>query len=119
MSESARIHSALTVDRWRSMTLMEQLGNIGSEVGRAIRAKISGNEKRMWSALERGLELFDLTVADPKLRHRLKEICRAREVVVDFLVGDNAYGSSAEDLERYFTAYALAARRVATFPSAQ
>lgn len=73
----------------------------------------------MWGALERGLELFDLTMADPKLRHRLKEICRAREVVLDFLVGDNAYRSSADDLERYFTAYAFAARRLVGVESTQ
>lgn len=95
------------------MTLMEQLGNIGSEIGRAIRAKIAGDDERMWRALERGLELFELTIEDPALRHRRKEICRAREVALDFLVGNNEYGSSADDLERYFTAYAVAARRQA------
>ena len=35
---------------------------------------------------------------------------QAREVVCDFLVGDNAYGSSAESLDHYFVAFAVAAR---------
>jgi hypothetical protein len=29
------VHKALTAERWHTMTLFEQLGNIGSEVGRA------------------------------------------------------------------------------------
>jgi len=65
----------------------------------------------MQAALERTLELFDLTIADPKLVHRLKEISRSREVVCDFLVGDNQYGSTARSLEAYFLPFALAARR--------
>lgn len=112
LADRPPIHRSLTPERWHSLTLFEQLGNIGSEVGRAIRAKVASNPDRMWSALERALELFDLTVSDPSLRHRLKEICRAREVVLDYLVGGNVYASSAEDLDRYFMAYAWAARRL-------
>ena len=44
-------------------------------------------------------------------RGRLKEIARAREVVCEFLVGDNEYGSTAESLDRYFLPFAMAARR--------
>jgi hypothetical protein len=90
---------------------MEQLGNIGSEVGRASRAKALGNEQRLAGALDRALELFDLTLADPRWRGRLKEIARACEVVCDVLVGDNEYGSTAESLDAYFLPFAMAARR--------
>ena len=90
---------------------MEQLTNIGSEVGRAARAKSQGNEQRLAGALDRALELFDLTLADARWRGRLKEIARAREVVCDFLVGDNEYGSTAESIDRYFLPFAMAARR--------
>ena len=86
------------------------MGNIGSEVGRSINARAAGNDKRMNGALDRALELFDLTIADPKNRGAcLKEICRAREVVCDFLFGDNEYSSTGESLDRYFMAFALAA----------
>jgi hypothetical protein len=64
----------------------------------------------MWSALERALELIDLTVSDPRLAGRRREILRAREVVCDFLVGDNTYGTTAESLDRYFLTFAAAAR---------
>jgi hypothetical protein len=42
---------------------------------------------------------------------RLRELARVRELVVDFFDGPNEYESSAEGLQRYFDAYALAARR--------
>jgi hypothetical protein len=51
---------------------------------------------------------------DPRHRHsvaRLREIARAREVVVDFFAGSNEYGSTAASLQRYFDQFALAARR--------
>lgn len=42
---------------------------------------------------------------------RLREIARTREVMVDFFAGSNQYGSNAVGLQKYFDAYALAARR--------
>lgn len=111
MPEPLRLHAGLSVERWHALSVHEQMGNIGSEVGRAIRAKEKGKTERMWGAIERALELFSVTVADPEHRRRLKEITRAREVVLDYLVGDNEYGSTGDGLERYFTAFALAAHR--------
>ena len=105
------LHSDLAAGRWHSMSLMDQLGNAGSEVSRALRARASGNAARERSALRRFLELMDLTIADPRLRGRLREPCRAREVVCDFFVGDNVYRSTPESLDRYFLAFARAARR--------
>ncbi len=110
MTESAAIHTGLAAGRWQSLPLAEQLGNVGSEVGRALRAKRQGNDQRMWAALVRGLELIDLTLADPANAGRRREICRAREVVCDFIVGNNEYGSTAESLDAYFRRFALAAR---------
>ncbi len=95
---------------------MEQFANIGSEVGRAARAKAVGNNERLANALDRCLELFALTIADDRWRFRRREITRAREVVCDFLVGDNVYGSSADSLERYFVPFPVAARRQRGMP---
>lgn len=107
---SATLHSGLAAGRWHELTLMEQLANIGSEVGRASRAKAAGNDERLDHALDRCLELFDLTIADDRWRFRRREITRAREVVCDFLVGENVHGSSADSLDRYFLPFAVAAR---------
>jgi hypothetical protein len=104
-------HASLAAGRWHELTLMEQLGNIGSEVGRATRAKSQGNDQRLAGALDRALELFDLTLGDNRWRDRFREVARAREIVCDFLVGDNEYGSTAESIDRYFLPFAMAARR--------
>lgn len=94
------------------MNICEQLANVGAEVGRSMTASARQQPERAQHAMERALELFDLTVADPRHRGlRLREICRAREVYLDFLVGDNQYQSTAESLDRYFTQFAMAARR--------
>ena len=105
------LHVGLAAGRWRELTLLEQLGNVGSEVGRASRAKALGSEGRFAAAFDRALELFDLTLADDRWAFRRKEIARAREVVCDFLAGDNQYGSTAASLDAYFMGFAVAARR--------
>jgi hypothetical protein len=105
-------HRDLAGGRWFQLSLAEQLGNIGSEISRA--AKWAGrNDRLSGGALDRALELFDLTLDDPRHRQspaRLREIARAREVVVDYFAGRNEYGSTIDSLQRYFDAYALAAR---------
>ncbi len=105
------MHADLTLARWERMTLAEQLGNVGADAGRAIRARASGNDARAAAGLERALVQLDLTLDDPRWAgHRRREIARAREVVCDHLAGDNVYGSTPESLEAWFMAYAMAAR---------
>lgn len=106
-------HRELAAGRWWELTLAEQLGNVGSEVGRAVRWS-ARNPALAEAAFHRALELLDLTLDDPRHRRsvaRLREIARAREAVVDFLAGPNQYGSTGPSLQKYFDAYALAARR--------
>lgn len=106
------MHAGLASGRWWTLTLAEQLGNAGADVGRAIRARQEGDEGRFDAAFDRALELLDLTLADPRWRGpRLREIARTREVVCDFLAGDNQYRSTPELLDAYFLAFAIAARR--------
>lgn len=107
-------HRDLAAGRWWQLTLAEQLGNVGSEVSRALRWR-SRNAAIAEGAMHRALELLDLTLADPRHRQsvaRLREIARAREVLVDFLDGTNQYRSTAISLQRYFDVYATACRRV-------
>jgi hypothetical protein len=106
-------HRDLAAGRWHELTLSEQLGNVGSEIGRAIRWSRS-QPALAEAARDRALDLLALTLDDPRHRQsvaRLREIARAREVVLDFLVGENRYASTAISLQKYFDAYAFAARR--------
>jgi hypothetical protein len=101
-------HKSLAEGRWSSFTLAEQLGNIGSEVNRVIRAR--GDAIRFEAAALRALELFDLTLSDLRWRKRLKEIARAREVFCDAAYGNSEYNITLQDLNSYFFYFALAAR---------
>ncbi len=103
------IHQSLAEGGWQKLSLAEQLGNIGSEVSRAMRWQ-GKDEKNFQSAVDRALELFDLTLEDPRWRGRLWEIARAREVFCDIVFGKNEYRSSLQDLLRYFDQFAYAAR---------
>lgn len=106
------IHKNLAQGKWLTMSLNEQLGNVGSEIGRAANWKKKGDSEHMKHALERGLELLDITIADDRWAgSRRKELCRVREVVKDTFYGDNEYKDTPEALEKYFYQYALAARK--------
>lgn len=111
-------HRELAAGRWRTLTLAEQMGNVGSEVSRALRWR-SRNPEIFRGAMERALELIDLTLDDPRHRAsaaRLREICRVREVLLDHLVGPNQYGSTGAGLQRYFDAFAVAAALSGPYP---
>jgi hypothetical protein len=95
-------HQQLAQGKWQEMSFTAQMANIGSEVVRAIKWKNKNNPAYFQPAFERMLELIDLTVADSKNRHRLKEVLRAREMLVDYLIYDNVYHSTDQQWEKYF-----------------
>jgi hypothetical protein len=102
-------HQELAAGRWFSLSLVEQLANVGSKIGRTMRWRGTGNAEYAGRAFERALELPDLTIADEKHRSRLKELTRLREALVDHFWFDNRYGSSDESWRRYFHAFTYAA----------
>jgi hypothetical protein len=94
--------------RWSQMTMYEQMGNIGSEVGRALAAKRRGDQQSMRGALYRGLDLFDVTAElwAKKKTLRTRELLRAREQFVEAIITDK----NDDKLEDYFMVFAIAAR---------
>ncbi|MEK7147130.1 MAG: hypothetical protein AAB772_02640 [Patescibacteria group bacterium] len=106
----AFLHKKFAAGSWFKLSLAEQLGNIGSEVSRAIKWQ-GRDDKLFFSAIVRALELFDLTLSDSRLRGRLREIARAREVFCDAVCGGVEYKSNLKDLDRYFLRFAIYARR--------
>ncbi|MGH7575978.1 MAG: hypothetical protein ACREM1_12750 [Longimicrobiales bacterium] len=110
-------HAGLAAGRWQTFTLVEQLANIGSEVDRAIRADRAGRMSRRDPAIDRALELFDLTAADHRWRgHRRREVLRAREEFCRLFFTDDVPAGSAEGLSKYFLYFAIAARRAPNRP---
>lgn len=57
------MHTALAAGRWTTLTLAEQLANVGSEVDRTISAWEAQRSDRFDRALARALELLDLTAS--------------------------------------------------------
>lgn len=104
-------HKQLAAGRWRELSFFEQMANIGGEVERALKWKDKGNAVYSQRAFERALELLDLTKEDAKNRSkRLKELCRLKEVLVDFF-DKNIYRSCVEGWHNYFSPFNYAARR--------
>jgi hypothetical protein len=98
--------------RWAQLTFNEQMGNIGSEAGRAIIAHRSGNPAREARAIDRAIDLFSATVEvtiGTRYAYRLKEVLRARDEFLRlfFVV---IFDTAADKLERYFMYFAFAAR---------
>ncbi|OGS02740.1 MAG: hypothetical protein A2251_04810 [Elusimicrobia bacterium RIFOXYA2_FULL_47_53] len=104
-------HKVLSEGGWAAMPFVEQMANIGSEVERALRWRAKTNFEYSRQAFERALELIDFTMGDSRNLSRLKEIARAREVLVDFFFGDNRFSSTPESWSKYFMYFAYAARK--------
>lgn len=104
------MHKNLANGRWFTLSLAEQMGNIGSEVSRALGWREKNEKALSENAGQRALELFDLALSDSRWLKRFKEIARAREVFCDFFYGDNTYVSTQKNLEKYFYYFALSAR---------
>jgi len=103
-------HPALAAGGWGRFSLVEQLGNVGSEVSRALRWE-KKDPQLFERAMIRALDLLDLTIQDPRWRNRLKEIVRARELLCDAWFGGKEYHTDLAGLNRYFFNFALAARK--------
>jgi len=102
-------HRDLAAGRWRSLSFVEQLANVGSEVERTMNWRQKQNADYSLLALDRALELLDLTIADPRHSRRLRELTRLRETLVDYFLGDNQYASSDRSWRACFNAFGYAA----------
>ena len=100
-------HKDLANGRWAQMSLAEQMLNIGSEVSRANRWKLKGNEEQCHRAADRALELMSLTIDANTSRPGLKELCRLYEVMADYYYGKNIDQTEPNAMQRYFDVFYL------------
>ena len=101
------IHGELIVSgRWQKMEFASQMGNIGSEVSRALSAKEKNKDKRMNSAIDRALELFDSSISAcqnfPEDSGKLKELLYAREEFCSFFFGGTEIYVDPIKMQRYY-----------------
>lgn len=102
-------HVDLAQGRWQTLTLPEQLGNAGSEFGRALAARQGGDQSRFENAAARFYELIGLTVADPRWQgRRRRELARVKEIGAGALYDNDQM--AAASLEKYFFQFACLAR---------
>ena len=101
-------------EKWAKLTIYEQLGNIGSEVGRAISAKRAGYDYRIEGAVVRAQDLFSATIEvlikEKTHLHRAKEILRARDQFISLFYDGEFDDVEAAKIENYFMNYAYIAR---------
>jgi hypothetical protein len=98
--------------RWAQLSFEEQMGNIGSEVGRAIAAHRAGRQEREDRAIDRAIDLFSATteaLIKTPYAYRLKEVLRARDEFLK-LFFDDTFEADAHNIERYFMDFAFMAR---------
>jgi len=106
------LHESLANGRWAELSLAEQMGNVGSEVSRAIRWQNKEKPERMEQCVYRAVELLDLTIAaaDKNNPAGLKELCRAREEICDYFLSGNEFCSKPEQIMKYYDAFAMTAQ---------
>lgn len=92
--------------KWALLSPLEQLGNIGSEVGRAMNAIKREDPIALEGAFFRGLDLIDATVDGWSSTSRRRELLRARELFSTAVLSKTVDTS----LDAYFMQYAIAAR---------
>ena len=101
-------------ERWAAFSLEEQLANIGSEVGRAINARMKEDYPLMEGAINRALDLFlatfEVALKEKKDLHRIKEIIRARDEFMSLFYKDTFDIKEARKIEAYFMNFAYIVR---------
>lgn len=99
-------------DRWARLSIFEQMGNIYSEVGRSFSARRRSNIVDCQAAIERAIELFDLTaqVLIAQKSPQAKEVLRAKEQYLATMYDTTASQEMISSLDRYFLQFAIAAR---------
>lgn len=104
-------HKELAQGKWKQLSLMEQMANIGSEVERALNWRKKNNANYSQQAIERALELLDLTLACNAQTRHIRELTRLRETIVDYFFGTNEFMSTDAQWKKYFLQFACGVRK--------
>jgi hypothetical protein len=104
-------HRDLSKGRWAQLSFLEQIANIGSEVSRALNWRKKNNEAYCQKAVDRALELVDLTLASVEGFACRKELARLREALVDYFCGANEFLSTENSWRKYFDHFNFAIRK--------
>ena len=102
MADLKYIHGEDVCREWAKYPITYQMGNIGSEVSRALKWQAKNNQSRLDKAVDRALELFDFTIEANIGNHaRLTEVLKARDEFCDYFFGDNSYHTDPNKMQKY------------------
>lgn len=105
------IHGEELRKDWANHSITFQMGNIGSEVSRALKWSAKKNQARTDKSIDRALELFDFTIeSNLKNRARLTEILKARDEFCDYFFNNNSYQTDPAKLQKYYDGFAMMER---------
>lgn len=90
---------------WFSMPIGVQISNVGSEVHRAIQWKNRNDEQKKISFCTKAVDFLKIMQADPKNKHRKGELECCINELEDYFMGENIYGTTEEQLIRYYDAF--------------
>ena len=91
--------------KWFSMSVGEQISNIGSEVLRADKWKTRGDEKRMRGFYNTAVRFLRLSIIDPKNTAIIGELNLCIDELADYFIGNNTWQTTSETLKRYYNAF--------------
>ena len=96
--------------RWAKLSLAEKIGNIGSEFSRAKSAEQRNDWEKRQAALERALDLIDLSLAGDFVPAHRKELARLRSLSANCYINGDEFEVTLQQLEDYTFSFALLAR---------
>ena len=89
-------------EKWFSLSLVEQMINIGNEVKRGLKFDSDPDKKIIF--FKKAIQYTQLTMEDCKNAHVLPELLISKEVLEDYS-GDHNLACSGEQISRYYQAY--------------
>ena len=99
------INNEQVKQKWFSLSIGEQISNIGSEVLRADKWKARGDSKRMRGFYNAAISFLLLSKKDPKNASIVNELDLCIDELADYFIGDNKWQTSSETLKRYYNAF--------------
>ena len=91
--------------KWFSLSIGEQISNIGSEVLRADKWKQRGDIIKMRGFYNAATSFLRLSIMDPRNKSITGELNLCIDELADYFIGDNKWQTSSETLKRYYNSF--------------
>ncbi len=88
----------ITLERWQTLSMRDQIGHIASEIKRAqmVKSRNEFSNEAYLSILERAINLVDLSLNDPKQQNTPLPLLILRGELAKIYIGEN------QDLEKIY-----------------